>query len=129
MDYLLHEQWGGEVQDAKKTAANPDDDLMCWAAAASNVLLWAGWGNIPDESFNDSSDIFAYFQDHWLDTVGSPANAWKWWFDGQPIADVTSPGGGFWGDHQFDLNYQVEWNRADAAQAIKQYCSQGCGIV
>jgi hypothetical protein len=38
--YLLHEHWGGMWSDAEKSSINTEDDLMCWAAAASNILSW-----------------------------------------------------------------------------------------
>ena len=45
-----YEVYGGEWQDAEKTFSNTEDDEMCWAAAASNILDWTGWGRPLGES-------------------------------------------------------------------------------
>lgn len=98
-DFLLFEAFGDTFHDAEKRLGNTGDDLLCWAAAASNVLAWTGWG--IDAGFRDEDEIFRYFQDHWTDhRHGSPRRSWHWWFTGidpQPEgARVTQPGGGFW---------------------------------
>ena len=55
-EYLLWEEYGGIWCDAEKVPPSDgegnsfpgnmsyEDDLMCWAAAACNVLEWTGWG-------------------------------------------------------------------------------------
>ena len=78
--YMLTDNYGGSWFDAEKTQANTEDDLMCWAAAASNVLAWTGWGDVSGLSGTDS--IFGYFQDHWTDEGGLMEFGWKWFFDG-----------------------------------------------
>jgi len=106
-----YEVYGGEWQDAEKTLSNTEDDELCWAAAASNVLDWTGWGgNAPGGNFNNEDDIFGYFQDHWTDEAGSMAYGWDWWFDGTNDSEgqsgwssVDEPGGGFW-DPVYDFN-------------------------
>ncbi len=35
-EYMLCDEWGGNWSDVEKLKANDDDDLMCWALAASN---------------------------------------------------------------------------------------------
>jgi hypothetical protein len=94
--YLVYDQWGGSWQDANKTVANTEDDLMCWAAAASNVLAWGHWGT---PTYNTADQIFIHFQDHWTDDGGYPSWAYKWWMNGAwPPYSVASvpdvPGGG-----------------------------------
>ena len=130
MKYLVHEKWGGRPYDIKKTASNTDDDVMCWAAAASNILSWTGWGFPPTENFADENDIFSYFLNHWSDTAGYPMEAWKWWFDGLDQDGVESPGGGFW-DPPYSLSqyYHVENDRAKALTAVRDFFNLGCGIV
>ncbi|MFZ1934681.1 MAG: hypothetical protein WCB27_17350 [Thermoguttaceae bacterium] len=55
---------------------------MCWAASASNVLTWTGWGNvgaISDQSDQyEADEIFKYFQGHWTDEGSWPTDAWSW---------------------------------------------------
>ena len=60
-----------------------EDDLMCWAAAASNVLEWTGWGVVG--GMTNTDEMFQHFQDHWTDLGGSSEYAWNWWFDGTVV--------------------------------------------
>jgi hypothetical protein len=98
--YLVYEHWGGTWHDAEKSPSNSEDDLMCWAAAASNILAWSGWGLVEGMATADA--MFAYFQDHWTDQTGIMQAGWDWWFDGtNPTqgwsgwSQVDVPGGGF----------------------------------
>ncbi|HUU42822.1 MAG TPA: proprotein convertase P-domain-containing protein, partial [Planctomycetota bacterium] len=61
--YLLTDFHGGTWSDTEKSPTNTEDDLMCWAAAASNVLEWTGWGETGGMTTSDQ--MFAYFQNHW----------------------------------------------------------------
>jgi hypothetical protein len=61
---------GGTWHDAEKSPTNEEDDLMCWAAAASNILAWTGWGYPSGTSFANEDDMFGYYQDHWTDQGG-----------------------------------------------------------
>ena len=80
--------WGGTYYDAEKTPPGDSDDEMCWAAAASNVLAWTGWGDVASvdgadlHTINETDAIFKYFQTHWTDEGGWPIDAWAWWFSG-----------------------------------------------
>ena len=131
MKYLLCDHWGGEPFDVKKTVDSAEDDLMCWAAAASNVLAWTRWGFPPARNFDDVISIFNYFQDHWIDAVGYPSQAWEWWFAGSDFDKVDVPGGGFWKDSDYSFNqyYHVENNRANALTALDQFLHTGQGVV
>jgi hypothetical protein len=140
MIYLVHEdvRWKGRFYDAKKTVENTDDDLMCWAAAASNVLAWTGWGFPPTEILEKVDQIFKDYQDHWIDSIGDPEKAWKWWFDGidwvddinNPTQGVDKPGGGgFWKSYAFNDYYNNEGNRTEALSAIENFFHKGCGVV
>ena len=111
--FLLWERDGGTWCDAEKEPpsdgagnTNPgdmryEDDLMCWAASASNVLEWTGWGLV--NSMWTSDDMFDYFTLYWNDTGGSPYYGWHWWFggyvpdppNGKDAPDVEG-GGAFW---------------------------------
>lgn len=115
--------WGVNAYDAEKTWHNTDDDDMCWAAAASNILAWTGWGFPAGESFNNEDDIFGYFLDHWPDTGGVMVNGWEWWFDGSYM-----PGGDFW-DPPYNLYdyYHAEANDANALDAIADFLQSGYG--
>ena len=98
--YFGYEEWGSTWSDAEKSPLNGDDDQMCWAATAANVLEWAGWGRMA--GYNNADDIFGYFQDHWTDAGGTMRYAWNWWFEGTNPSQqwtgwshVEKEGGGF----------------------------------
>jgi hypothetical protein len=129
MKYLLCEHWGGSVQNVKKSVSSHEDDLMCWAAAASNVLAWTGWGFPSGESFRSEDDIFRYYQDHWIDQAGYPQKAWEWWFNGAGQPGVDLPGAGFWPSYDFAGYYQAETDRANAMSATGDFFQKGYGVV
>ena len=98
--YRVYDQWGGTFHDANKTGN--DDSLMCWAAAASNILDWTGW---ETAALSDQTKIFQYFVGHWTDQGSLPFYGWNWWFDGtlppsgpkwSDWSKVDVPGGDFW---------------------------------
>ncbi len=133
--YFGYDDYGGTWHDADKTIANTEDDLMCWAAATSNVLAYTGWGYPSGESFSNTDHIFSYFQDHWTDQGGNIYYGVDWWFDGvndtQGIsgwAQVDNPGGGFYaGDDA--TNYQL-WSESDkfALSNIDYLLTEGYGV-
>ncbi|MFO8012577.1 MAG: hypothetical protein R6X20_04635, partial [Phycisphaerae bacterium] len=119
---MLTDHWGGTWADAEKVP--PDDgpgedpnvpgtadDYMCWAAVASNLLEWTGWGKTGGMTTAD--DMFAYFQDHWTDQGGNMYYGWDWWFDGtndspgdpDEWSQVDVPGGGFYPSQAFSDYY------------------------
>lgn len=120
---FLREDW----LDVDKSLSNPDDDWMCWAAAAANILDWAGWGTAM---FDSAVDIFYTFQNYWTNAGGLMQYGWQWWFDGANPPDIpgwaqlnqgsaeVDNGGGYWSDYNF-FDYFVEtwavWD-ADANQ-------------
>jgi hypothetical protein len=94
----------GKWHDANKFHASC---VMCWAAAASNILDWGGWG-VP--TLDTETSIFQDFENHWTDVEGIPLYAWNWWVDGtvlprppqQGWATVDVPGGG---NHWPSINF------------------------
>lgn len=135
--YYLMDDWGGTFYDAEKTEDNEEDDSMCWAASASNILAWSGWGN----SVGDADDIFAYYQDYWTDDGGSVSYGWNWWFDGTNDSqgfdddingnkwsqvDVDG-GGGFYDGYSFSDYYLASWSTLYAVRNIAYLLSSGYG--
>jgi len=134
--YMVFNDWGGSWSDAEKSPANSDDDLMCWAGSASNVLDWTGWGHV--DGLNNTDEIFGYFQGHWTDQGGSAYYGWDWWFDGtnnaqgEPHASagwsqVDVPGGGFYPEQNFSDYVRFTTNNALALSAIDQWQHAGYG--
>ncbi|NLF31886.1 MAG: hypothetical protein GX591_13485 [Planctomycetes bacterium] len=103
--FMLTEAFGGTFADAEKDPYNSNDNQMCWAATAANILQWTGWGRVDDGTgavLADADAIFDYFVDHWTDVGGMMSVGWDWWFDGTSStqgragwSQVDVPGGGF----------------------------------
>jgi len=122
--YMLYDYHGGWWCDAEKTKDNDDDDLLCWAAAATNVLEWTGWGLVS--GMWNTDEMFQYCQDYWDDRTGWITSAWQWWFDGT-LADV--PGGGnFWPGHTWTDYLHEENDPALALESIDDYLHAGYGV-
>lgn len=131
--YMLYEHWGGTWWDAEKTISNTEDDLMCWAAAASNVLVWTGWGEVSGMATADQ--VFAYFQNHWTDQGGMMSYGWEWWFTGVNPAQGSSgwsqvdvAGGGFYPGETFDNYLFSQSDPSQAMTAIDSYLHAGYGV-
>ncbi|MBL0713013.1 MAG: IdeS/Mac family cysteine endopeptidase [Desulfosarcina sp.] len=136
LSYFGFDDFGGIWHDAEKTLSNTEDDLMCWAAAASNMLTYTGWGFPAGEGFTGTDDIFAYFQGHWTDSGGSMYYGAEWWFDGtnnspgraSGWSQVDAPGGGFYPGYNFSDYYT--WSSYDsiALDNIDTYLHAGRGV-
>jgi len=132
VSYLLYENWGGAWVDAEKSPSNPEDDNMCWAAAASNVLDWTGWGLVNGMTGTD--DMFAYFQDHWTDKGGMMNHGWQWWMTGYNPSDrwpgwshVDVAGGGFYPSQNYTSLYHYTTNTRTALPSLDSYLRAGYG--
>ena len=132
VSYLLHENWGGMWSDAEKSPSNSEDDNMCWAGAAANVLDWTGWGHVA--GITNADEMFGYFQDHWTDQGGQMSYGWQWWFTGaNPSSgwtgwsqvDVT--GGGFHQSESYSSLYHYSSNDSTAMATIDTYLRSGYG--
>lgn len=69
-----------EYIDVEKTAFAHDDDYLCWAAAASNSLYYAGW--LEPAGFCDSDDVFEEFIDSFTDDGGDVDIGCGWFLNG-----------------------------------------------
>lgn len=141
LTYLNYEQWGGTSNDVNKTGN--DDHNFCWAASASNVLSWAGWGTASDPT---AQNIFDEFKEHWWtgsgvsDGTGSTRNAWAWWLNGygnvndnriwkEGSAYVNVAGGGnAWSQYKFEDYYQETSTRSTLMTSLKSYLTGGWGV-
>lgn len=136
LSYYGYSDYGGTYQDAEKTAANTEDDLMCWAATASNMLNWTGWGDNLSAAGNAEDVIFGYFQDHWTDQGGNMFFGVDWWFDGSNDSQgwtggwsqVDVPGGGFYLSES--VNDYYTWSSSDSSALfnIDTYLHDGRGV-
>lgn len=135
ISYFGYDTYGGTWHDADKTAVNTEDDLMCWAAATSNVLAYTGWGFPQGQGFSNSDQIFSYFQKHWTDEGGNIFYGVDWWFDGSNDtqgdsgwSQVEIPGGGFYRTKD-PSNHQL-WSSSDqyAVDNIEYMLKEGYGV-
>lgn len=132
LSYYGYDAYGGTWYDAEKSPTNSEDDLMCWAAAASNILAWTGWSG----SFgNDADAIFGYYQDHWTDAGGSMVYGWDWWFDGtndsqgySGWSQVDVEGGGFWTDYNFSEYFLYSSSDLYALSNLDYLLHEGYGV-
>ncbi len=124
--YFGFDDYGSTWQDAEKELDNPDDDWMCWAAAAANILDWSGW-NI----FDSAQDAFYTFQDYWTDVGGLMEFGWNWWFDGTSQSPTGSDwsqfsgGGDYWSDYTFSDYFYEDW----AMDSSGQWIDTGLGLM
>ncbi|MDP6544355.1 MAG: PEP-CTERM sorting domain-containing protein [Phycisphaerae bacterium] len=130
--YMLHENWGGTWSDAEKSPYNSEDNSMCWAGAAANVLEWTGWGRAGGMTSTD--EMFAYYQDHWTDQGGLMIYGWQWWFTGANPSNgwpgwsqVDVAGGGFHTSENYAGIYHGSSNRTSAMSTIDTYLRSGYG--
>jgi hypothetical protein len=127
-NYFVYDQWGGTWHDANKTGSG--DSNMCWAAAAANILDWAGWDTA---ALNTQTLIFQYFVDHWTDAGSLPKYGWHWWLTGkQPPnwsgwSQVDVPGGNFWPGVNFNSLYH-ESSSGNLMAALASFFQSGYGV-
>jgi hypothetical protein len=114
--YFVYNQWGGTWSDANKTTAGESN--MCWAAAASNILAWEGYGTA---TLNTAQLIFQYFAAHWTNLGGLPDYGWSWFLDGNlppnwsGWSQVKVPGGDFWPKDNFSSLLHLGTGMANVA--------------
>jgi hypothetical protein len=129
--YFVYDEFGGTWHDANKTAANTEDDLMCWAAAASNIMAWGDWGTAV---YNTTDLIFKHIQDHWTDNGGWMSWAWSWWFNGSSPPPSTSysyvdvPGSGAFYPDLTVGDYFVHSSGGNVMSTIDTLLHQGKGV-
>lgn len=72
----------GGWSDFNKTRSDNNDNDLCWAAAASNIINW--WQKqykIP-EYVPEEDEIWNSFKRSFTDDGSNPHQAFYWWFDG-----------------------------------------------
>lgn len=133
LNYFGYEEWGGTWHDAEKSHSNTDDDLLCWAAAASNIIDWGGWGTTQ---YDSEQNIFGAYQTYWTDEGGSADYAWNWWFDGSEPSSGwggstvdKSGGGNYWSDYVYDdYSFANWWSQSLSMEFVDQYLHDGWGV-
>jgi len=140
--YMLVDHFGGFWADAEKEpgsdgegdSGNPgeDDDLLCWAATASNMLEWTGWGFIGGMEDGNSEDFFDYYIDHITDYGYYTDIGLEWWFDGD-LHSAANPGEkvdhtGFWTAYTPSTYISNDGNDANTLPNIRTALMNGRAV-
>lgn len=124
--------------DAEKTNISDDsDNELCWAASASNMLHYTGWGQ--QAGFNTADDLFDMFNENFTDAPGNAYFGTEWFFnkinqmqEQEGWAQVKNYGksGGFLLQYSADVlrDYiSVKNNHKNIKDVIKAL-ERGCGV-
>jgi|GEM_PF-923147 len=103
--------FGGTWADAEKDATSSEDDNLCWAATASNLLEYTGWGFVG--GMTNADQLLDYFEQHWKDVGETVEPAIKWFFDGVATGNVDVAGGGFYPHLNYADYFSVEDDNPD----------------
>ncbi|MFH0809218.1 MAG: hypothetical protein V2A77_01920 [Pseudomonadota bacterium] len=124
--------WGDGApnwHDADKTRAHDDDDAMCWAGAAANILSWGGWGTAD---YQTEDEIFKKINHHMINQGNYPVIAWKWWLNGlgkYTKYSVDVPGGGdYWPSYNYSDYYLWGGECWKSLPYISSFLHQGYGV-
>lgn len=117
------QHWTGAITessgwiDVDKTRT--DDNGLCWAASASNILSYTGW---TGSTLLGGDQIFDTFKYYFTDEWGNPGVGANWWFTGvnrqagesgwAQIDNTTPAFTGYYDQTQFDDNWHngsVNW--------------------
>ena len=74
------------IIDAEKSVSNKRDNEQCWAATASNMLAWSGWGakGIDTATGVTAEDvIFAEYSKYFPDKANNTEEAIGWFFNSE----------------------------------------------
>jgi len=77
----------------KANVSGPPDSLLCWAAAGSNALSyagWRGWDSGASAYISTASGIYSEFVAAWPNTVGSSTYAYEWWMTNRTESNIHS---------------------------------------
>ena len=123
--------------DAEKTRNKDDDDLLCWAAAASNILTYTGWA--ARAGFSSSDDLFEAYIDAFTNKGGSAYFGVGWFFNGvntfavldSTAASATKGSGGFLKQYYaYDMlcsDYYID-DPVTGLSTMFRRLREGCGI-
>ncbi|RLF47514.1 MAG: hypothetical protein DRN29_02310 [Thermoplasmata archaeon] len=137
--YMLYEHYGYTWLDAEKRAPddgkgigpNPgeDDDWLCWAATASNVLEWTGWGLVG--GMWDTDAILDEHKNYFNDTGAWMDDSWHWWLNGYepgPPLKLVTGGGNYWSSYTWSNYYHDENDDTKVMEAIDNWLHAGYGV-
>jgi hypothetical protein len=103
--------------DAEKDSDNTEDDNLCWAASAANILLWSRW----NAGYANEDDIFDFLEAETpIDAGGWQNEAWEFWFTGNEVGGhfTGSTHTGFYTQAQYDASLDQAWDDDNIALDI-----------
>jgi hypothetical protein len=103
--------------DAEKDNVNTEDDDLCWAASAANILAWSGWNH----GFSNEDAIFDWLEAETpIDAGGWQNEAWEFWFTGNQVGGHFggSTHTGFFTQEEYDASLDQAWDDDDIALDI-----------
>ena len=134
--------YGSELQlenfsfiDTEKTTFSHNDDLLCWAAAASNTLQYAGW--LEPAGFGDSDDLLDRFTEDFEDGPFNVLSGYSWFLHGvcKPDRESAKPkktgSGAYLPEYHYGslteaVMLSLEWR--DKTLLLQQRLREGCGV-
>ena len=100
VDYVTGVSAASGWSDVNKTNVYGSDSLMCWAAAASNALVytgWTGWDSTANGgtggAYASADDIYAVFTAGWSNAAGNAMFAYEWWMTNRTESYFVDGGG------------------------------------
>ncbi len=127
---FLDAGYGVYFADAEKTRLDVNDDNLCWAAAAANLLLQCGYRS----GFADEDRILDLFSDNWDNRVGWVEQALSWYFNGKAyyVSSSIPDGGNYFSSLQpkslISVVYALGVNSAGAVASLVNYLEAGYGV-
>ena len=118
--------------DADKTGG---DSNLCWAASASNVLAWSGWGalNTDVSDGNNQDTVYSHLRTDYDKATnnesGLARDAWEYWFT-EPGLESYSFSGNYFPIDPIDFNNPSDPNYSvHTYEFIQDYIDTGYGTV
>ena len=123
--------------DAEKS--NIGDTDLCWAATASNMLYWAGWGkNTGSLKVSIEDDLLDYYKKYFTDVAGYIDAGIKWFWTGQydnayystDAQLKQSGGGGFYSSLPISNYLKIDSTAFTAMSSVDSFLKDGeiCGL-
>jgi autotransporter passenger strand-loop-strand repeat protein len=125
--------------DAEKSEVG--DKELCWAATASNMLYWAGWGrNTSNLSVKIEDDLLDYYKKYFTDAGSFVDSGIEWFMTGKydnksnASASALQPGvgdgGGFFKSVSVSSYLKVDTNARTAMVSVENDLKAGniCGL-
>ena len=123
--------------DAEKSGVGDTD--LCWAATASNMLYWAGWGkNTGSLKVSIEDDLLDYYKKYFTDVAGYIDAGITWFWTGQYDNAYYSKasqlkqggGGGFYSAQTLSDYLKVDSRSITAMSSVDSFLKEGdiCGL-